>query len=132
MHGAASNIVEGDGYWPVNTPPRGCTGGISGSYSYVLPLKRRRSLVSRAAVDGHRVGHSARFASTREPDATPLEVARRQSARHLRAGETAAAPTHFTPGECRPAAWGASAPAMVSHRVHQHRRRDLAGNTAAA
>ena len=38
-----------------------------------------------------------------EPDAAAVEVARRQSARYLRAGETAAAPTHFAAGECGPA-----------------------------
>src|SRR5882762_147267 len=100
--------------------------------SYVLPLKRRRSLVSRPATHGHGVGHSAGFAPAGEPDAAALEVAGRQSARYLRAGEAPATPTYFAAGECRPAARGSSALAMVSHRVHQHRRRDLAGNPAAA
>src|ERR1700675_1506942 len=130
MHCAASNIVSRTATGLLVN----ATGAVSRGHLnyYVLPLKRRRSLVSRVAVHGDGVGHPSGFAPAGEPDAAALEVAGRQSARYLRAGEASAAPTHFTAGECGPAARGASAPAMVSHRVHQHRRRDLAGNTAAA
>src|ERR1700675_4381347 len=109
MHCAASNIASGTGRDLPVTLPEPCPGVIINSY--VLPLKCRRSLVSRPAVNGDRAGHSAGFASTGQPYAAALEVADRQSARYLRAGEATAAPTHFTSGECRLAAGGASAPA---------------------
>src|SRR5258708_5055395 len=100
--------------------------------SYVLPLERRRSLVSRPAIHGDRAGYSTGFAPAGQPYAAAVEVAGRQSARYPGAGEATAAPTHFAAGECRPAAWGPSESGMVSHRVHEHWRRDLAGNPAAA
>src|SRR6267143_5091803 len=113
MHCAASNIANGTGSGLLVTLPEPCPRVILNSY--VLPLKRRRSLVSRPAIHSHGVGHSAGFASAGEPYAAALEVAGRQSARYLRAGEASAAPTHFTAGACGPAAWGALAPAVVSH-----------------
>src|SRR5258708_26102848 len=100
--------------------------------SYVLPLKRRRSLVFRPAIYRDRAEHSTGFASTRQPYAAAVEVAGRQSARYPRAGEAAAAPTHFAAGECRLAAWGPSESGMVSHGVYEHWRPDLAGSPATA
>src|SRR5258708_20507040 len=88
--------------------------------SYVLPLKRRRSLVFRPAIYRDRAEHSTGFASTRQPYAAAVEVAGGQSARYPRAGEATAPPTHFAPGECWPAPWGPSESAMVSHGVHAH------------
>src|SRR5271169_649321 len=99
---------------------------------YVLPVKCSRSLVSRTAVHDGNARNSAGFAAASEPDAAALEVVGRQSPRYLRAGKVAAAGTHFTTGVCRLGAGRESAAALVPHRVHQHRGRDLAGNAAAA
>src|SRR5260221_9577182 len=88
--------------------------------SYVLPLKRRRSLVFRPAIYRDRAEHSTGFASTRQPYAAAVEVAGGQSPRYPRAGEPTAAPTHFAAGECRPAALGPSESAVVSDGVHEH------------
>src|ERR1700691_88675 len=103
-------------------------------HSYGLSLERRRSAIFRpfGFRSGIRGGPAAGFAATHGLDAAALEVADRQSAGYIRAGETAAAAPYFTTRGYRPGAWRTIAHALVSHGVHQHRRRDLSGNIAAA